>query len=180
MGFFQLEIDYAHDQSFDLEIRIKRIANPLSVHYDVSSTEFDASDWDYAFVSELLTEDEFSEKYPDAAKVSFDGDTREYIDHWLDDEKIRVAQYWRRTPKKMTLVQYQKPDGSTVALYEEKLPELAKMTLSAMGADAPEIADDDLGEAFVSFNGLTEINRRDVDGYEVKRYTMTGVEILET
>ena len=42
-GFFRLAIDYAHDETFDLECIIKRIPNAMMVHWDTNSTEFDAS-----------------------------------------------------------------------------------------------------------------------------------------
>ena len=42
-GFFRIGIDYAHEDSFDLVAKIERVPNSLMVHWDVSSTAFDAA-----------------------------------------------------------------------------------------------------------------------------------------
>ena len=81
-GFFRIGIDFAHADTFDMEARIERIANPFSVHWDTSTTKFDASDWMYAFVSDWLTEDEFEARYPEAEKVSFEGSGTDGNSHW--------------------------------------------------------------------------------------------------
>ena len=93
-GFWRVGIDYAARDSFDLEAKIIRIPNPLAVHWDVNSMSFDAADWNYAFVSDLLSEEEFEAKYPKARKVSFEGDNRDLVNNWLENERVRVAEYF--------------------------------------------------------------------------------------
>ena len=44
-GFYRISTDYAHDDSFDMDIRIERVANPFSITFDPSSMEADSSDW---------------------------------------------------------------------------------------------------------------------------------------
>ncbi len=52
-GYFRITSDYADDDSFDLELRIERIANPFSVYADALTTAGDSSDWNQCFVSEV-------------------------------------------------------------------------------------------------------------------------------
>ena len=93
-GFFRIGIDYCHADSFDLECRIERVPNALMVHWDPSSTAFDASDWDFAFVSEFMSEDQFEAQYPGKAPTSF-MDTEDDKDQTLADQ-LRLVEYWRR------------------------------------------------------------------------------------
>lgn len=179
-GFFRIAIDYAHPDSFDLECKIERIPNALQVHWDVTSTAFDASDWEYAFVSDFYTEDAFKKKWPKAAAVSFEGGSRDAnVDDWVDEGKIRVAEYWLRTEKTRQLIQFARPDGSLVAIREDSLPAMAKSMAQAGGIDLSGLKDDDLAAMFVALNGLEERRRREVEYFEVTRRIMSGVEVLD-
>lgn len=152
-GFFRIGIDYAHENTFDMECYIERVANPLMVHWDVNSTEFDASDWDYGFVSDFLTEEEFERKYPDASQVSFEGDSRDHVTYWLDDDKIRVAEYWLREFTPTRLLQLN--DG-TIIREDHITPDL---------------------RALVAHVGVRR--ERIVEIPNVKRRIVSGVEVLE-
>lgn len=52
-GYFRITSDYADDDSFDLALRIERIANPFSVYADPLTTASDSSDWNQCFVTEV-------------------------------------------------------------------------------------------------------------------------------
>jgi hypothetical protein len=174
-GFFRITSDYCHADSFDLEARIERIPNPLMVHWDTSSKKFDASDWEYAFVSDLLSHDQFEKMYPDAEKVSFEGDDRETLSAWSDGETIRIAEYWLRTARKRTLIQLS--DGRAIRL--DDVPGLARAQLAAMGVEIGAAKDEELTAFYMQSSGLTETRRRETDHYEVVRRIITGAEILE-
>jgi len=154
-GFFQIGIDYTHADSFDLEARIERIANPLMVHWDPSSTEFDASDWDYAFVSDFMSEEEFESAYPGKAKISWEGDTRDQAALWSQDEKIRVADYWLREPIKRKILLLS--NGMTIR--EEEYIDQAKADLE--------------------MTGVVPTREREVDAFNVVRRKINGAEVLE-
>ena len=105
-GFFRISIEYASPESFDLEAKVNRIPNPLLVHWDVNSTEFDASDWNYAFVSEFVTEEDFETRWPDHEPVSFEGDNRGAVnDFQTTKDQIHVVEYFYREPVERTLVE---------------------------------------------------------------------------
>lgn len=103
-GFFQLSIVDADNTSFDKEARIETVPNPLSVHWDVNDTGMDATNWDYAFISEMISDEKFKHTYPGASPVSFDGDTDDRESWWRSDDGIRVAAYWLKEEDKDTLL----------------------------------------------------------------------------
>lgn len=154
-GFFRIGIDYCHEDSFDKQAIIERVSNPLMVHWDPTSTAFDASDWSFAFLSDLLTDDEFEAKYKSAKKVSFEGDNRDYAGMWLSDEKIRVAEYWSREEKER------------------------KILLLSNGQIVREENFKDETKALLELGGITVVQGRKAKYYEVTRRVMSGVEVLK-
>jgi len=175
-GFFRIGIDYASSDSFNLEARIMRVPNPLSVHWDTNSTEFDASDWNYAFVSDWLTEREFKQRYPKADPVSFEGDDlSDFREHWIADKTVRVAEYWRRTEKKRKLLLL----SSGEAIREDYLPIMAQQQAAAGGFDLSKREAKELALWYIQANGLEITQEREATYHEVKRYVLNGREVLE-
>lgn len=176
-GFFRIGIDYVHESSFEMEARIKRVPNPLMVHWDTDSTEFDASDWNYAFISDFLTEDQFEARYPKKKPVSFsevDADTA--LHHWVDGDKIRIAEYWRREEVKAKLIGLS--DGR--ALLESDIPKLMQSMLKAGGMDiGGQVKDDELIALFLQMQGVTVARERETIRHKVTRRIINGVEVLE-
>jgi hypothetical protein len=177
-GFFRVGIDYAHPYSFDLEARIERIPNPLMVHWDTSSTAFDASDWNHAFVSDWVGEDEFKRRYPKAEPVSFEGDIRDGVAHWHDGEQIRLAEYWLRTEKTHKI--YLMSDGKVIR--EDQLPEIGRKLLARNGMNADGLSEKDCcdaAHALLGGMGISVIKQRECNHFEVVRRIINGVEVLE-
>lgn len=175
-GFFRITTDYAHPESFELEARIRRIPNALMVHWDVNSTEADASDWNYAFVSDFLTEDQFKKRYPGASPVDFEGQESDLAQYWLQDKKVRLAEWWERTETKKKIVMLS--DGSVHR--EDMLPKLAKHMLMAAGMDVSGIKPDEMVRIVMAGSGLTVVRERESTFHTVKRRVVSGVEVLET
>lgn len=165
-GFFRIGMDYVHSESFDMEARVERIANPLSVHWDASTTKFDASDWEYGFVSEWLTKAVFEQKYPGKEAVSFEGDDADRIqaDQLLADS-VRLVEYFLRTLHKRKIVQLS--DGRVV-----REDELKKAVPIAPGVEMPLIE-------ILTLQGITPTKEREADYYKVVRRVLSGTDILE-
>lgn len=154
MGWFRLLTDYRDGKSFDQEILIKSIRNPLSVVTDPGATESLRQDMQWAIVSELIPEETFKAKYPKAKMSGFDNDDR-YLSSWYSDNKIRVAEYWTRTAQERELILL--TNGDT--LWEDELtPEL-------IGA--------------YSSLGVGVRARRTSERWKVECRKITGVEVLE-
>jgi hypothetical protein len=184
-GFFRIDIDYAHQDSFDLQAQIKRIPNALSVHWDTSSSEFDASDWRYAFISDHLSKEEYTKLYPDASMIAWDsadigGDTG----NWLDDDQIRVAEYFKRVEKMRKLYRFSVPNPETgksdvQTATENQMEMLATAFFESQGVDVPNTNESGLVEAFVQASGIQINAERDSTYFEVMRYIINSVEVLE-
>jgi len=116
-GYWRIVTDYCDEDSFDQEAKIQRIRNRFSVVLDPDRQEPDGSDAQWGFVSEWINKDIFKKQYPDADLSSWEAD-KDYGE-WVDDENIRVADYYFIREEDKTIVQL--PDGSTAD--ESEIPE---------------------------------------------------------
>jgi hypothetical protein len=51
-GYWRVGMDYAYDDTFDMDLSIERVANQFSVYGDPDSMSADSCDWNVAFVVE--------------------------------------------------------------------------------------------------------------------------------
>lgn len=104
-GYFRLVTDYESDDSFDQEIRFKRIRNSFTVYGDPAAQEPDGSDSQFWIISTEMPKEEFSREYPNAGASSWlqtgVGDIRQ---HWISDDMVRVAEYYCYKNTKATLI----------------------------------------------------------------------------
>lgn len=157
IGYIRVCIEYAHDDSFDRELRIERVSNPFAVYGDPNSQAADSSDWNVAFVIEPMSKDEFEAKYKDAEPVDWEGSAYANMgEAWGDEENVIVAEYWTREEVDREIVQLS--NGQVV------------------GADV--LTDESL--TLLESEGVTETGRRTTKSYKVTQRIMTGAEILET
>lgn len=106
IGHWQIVTEYADDTTFDQDIRIKRIMDPLSVVWDSAAVELDRSDAWECFVTEMVPEEAFKRRFKtDKLPSDFQSTS---IDHakslnWYNstDKSVRVAShYWKEQTKK--------------------------------------------------------------------------------
>ena len=105
LGYWRIVTEYAHDGSFEQEIFLRRVKDPLTVYLDCDIQSADGSDAKFAFVFEDMTKDEFEATYPgkEAKSVDFPTDKG---DGWLDKDKIRVCEYFSKGEKRDTLINH--------------------------------------------------------------------------
>lgn len=156
IGWAEVCTEYVHDETFDQELRIKAIQNPLSVYDDPGAIEPDRCDSNWRFITSLMPRPDFKAKYPKASIRDVDkpSDGLEGI-YWADDDHVRVAAYWVKEPYEKTIAMLQ--NGQTVDMekIEEAEPFFRKML-----------------EAQIT-------RKREVDCYKVKQYVISGSEVLE-
>ena len=105
-GYIRVLTEYAGDDTFDQDIRIQRIRNPLTVWLDQDHQEPDGCDLNYAFVTEDMPAKVYEAKYGKKASTA-DWESDEYKDSdWFGDH-VRVAEYWWReeTDRNMHLLE---------------------------------------------------------------------------
>lgn len=96
IGYWRIYTDYVHDDSFDQDLFIGRIKNPLAVYLDPDINEQDGSDGKFGFVFEEKNRDEVLDEFPElkdklTSSVIGDPDTS-----WITTDKIRIAEYYRK------------------------------------------------------------------------------------
>jgi hypothetical protein len=163
-GFFRIVTDYAHEDSFDIEARIERVPNSMSVHWDTNSLAFDASDWEYAFVSDMLTEREYKKAYPKADPVDFDAGLGDDDAYWRADNTVRVAEYFLRVERERKIVQLS--DGRVIRREELEAPQEVMPGLLMPGIEVLAMA------------GITPTRERSAKYCTVTRRVMTSQEVL--
>lgn len=152
-GYFRISTDYTSDDSFDQDLRIERVVNPLTIYGDPYSREADSSDWNTAFVTEMLSTDEFKRRYPKAQASDWDSSERDA--EWVADEKVRIAEYWTREEVVKNLLKLS--DGSV--MYED------------MFLKAKDLLD---------MQGITVVGERPTKSHKVTQRIITPSEVLET
>src|SRR5215831_4262585 len=114
IGWWRIVREYEGDGSFEMGLRIQRIRDAMSVYMDPDIQEVDGSDARFAFVVDDVPRDEFKTKYPEYADAIPQGTwTGEPVTGgWLDEEHVRVCEYFRRVSYDDTL--HMLPDGSSI------------------------------------------------------------------
>lgn len=95
-GYYRVNTKYTSDDTFDQDIIIERIANPLAVFGDPYSTAADSSDWNVCFVTDMLSPAAFRKRFPDADAVDWDTYCAGMSEAWFDGDSVMVAEYWKR------------------------------------------------------------------------------------
>lgn len=114
IGYFRIGTEYADDESFDQEITIEPINNPLSVYFDPGAERIDRDDAQWCMITEEVPIKTFEARYPQYGKQELPVATDYVRDnlHWFSKETIRIAEYWVKEPVTRTLAQT--PEGETV------------------------------------------------------------------
>lgn len=111
-GYFRIITEYCDPQSFDQDIRIKRIRNPFTVYMDPDASEPDASDARFCFLTEWLSKDEFEALYPKADTIDWsEAGQGDQLRDWVSRDRVRIAEYFHVIDKPRTLALL--ADGST-------------------------------------------------------------------
>ncbi len=154
IGYWRIDIDYATNDSFDYDIKIGRIPNPLSVVFDPLSQAGDASDWRYCFVTEEVEKKEFEARFPDADTAGWKDSP--WQETWFSGNMVRLAEYWQRkeVERKIWLMS----DGQVI--------------------DEETLSREDVRAQF-EMAGITAGQSRVVPSYDVIHRLMTGAEVLE-
>jgi hypothetical protein len=108
-GYIRLLTEYCDDKTFDQDIKIGRIRNSFSVYMDPLIQDPTGADAKYCFITEDVTKAEYERMYPDAAPISTLqslGVGDQSISNWLNEDTIRIADYYYIDYDKATLNLY--------------------------------------------------------------------------
>jgi len=171
-GYFRVNAEYATDDTFDQDLVINPIPDPLSVYPDPYSTDATSADWNFCFVVDSISEDDYERKYKNRDVVSWDA-LSTLGNSWFGDERATIAEYWVREEVESYAVLLS--TGETVRsdealkvedTYTEGLPMLDPVTGQDMGVWRVE--------------PVTVSAVRTVKSFKVTQYILSGKEVLET
>lgn len=108
-GYFRLVTDYCNPQSFDQDIRFKRVRNPFTVYFDPQSQEPDGSDAKRCMISSRMTLADFKKEFPNAQSPAANGFQSGSGDptnkDWYGADFVRVAEFYRIEEEPATLIE---------------------------------------------------------------------------
>lgn len=109
LGWLRIITEDVDDESFDQEIRIKRVRNPFTVYYDPTCQELDMSDARFLFLVEDIPLDEFKARYGQDAFQSLTEfqSVGDIMPDWMPVGRVRVAEYFyvEDEPRELLAVQ---------------------------------------------------------------------------
>jgi len=158
IGNFQLELDYASDDVWDVEMKIAAIPDHFAVLWDRMRTEPTGRDAGNAFLMESIPLAEFYERWPwatpaDMVQLRFPAEL--YNSGWYTKADVRVVDYWRMRTKNRMLALMR--DGTT-------------QDITNAGPDA-------LGQIAQRPDGSPFIRR--VEKPYAQKYICSGMDVLE-
>lgn len=155
VGYLRVDMDYAHDDTFDMDLRIERVANAFSIYGDPFSTAADSSDWLRAFVVDTMSKDAFRKKWKGADEVDWEALGYNGLQApWSEDETIQVAEWWTREEVSRKIVQLSSGEIMDAARYQQN-------------------------KDVFDLIGMTVTGERATKSWKVRQRIMTGAEILE-
>lgn len=114
-GWIRLCIEYSDYETFEQEIKLKRIRNPRSVYIDPTFECMDASDAEYVFIHQEMEEGEFVKVYPKAVIQDFSTDAESWFFRHGKKNMVRVAEVYYKTYRKKKIVM-----GADGEIYDAK------------------------------------------------------------
>lgn len=153
IGWWRVASEYVDDASFDQELRIQKIRNPLSVYCDPGAVKLDRSDAMWIIVAEPWPRKTFKRKWPnahsqDSVVIPSNSSPAGFL--WESDDYVIVAEYYKKVPVMKTLALLE--SGETV-----DVTKLSNEQVRSMGI----------------------VSTRECHSHKVMKYVASGKEILE-
>jgi hypothetical protein len=158
IGYWRIVTDYTDENSFDQEIFIRQIPDPLSVYMDPHIKNQDGSDARYAFVFDDMPRDVAERKY---GKITGRQQVGDGAQSWSRRDSVRVSEYYEREESKEWLYAIPTDDGGTMLTRESDMPAEGRQLL----AQAMEQSND--------------VQRRRVAKWTVRWYLLVGDDVAD-
>ena len=172
-GYIRLLTEYCEDSTFDQDIKIGRIRNSFSVYMDPTIQDPTGADAKWCFITEDLQKEEFERMYPDAAPITTLqslGVGDQSISNWLNEDTIRIADYYYIDYDRTTLNLY---PGNATAF--EGTPE-DKMLKAHFGKPIKSRESDRPKVRYCKINGYEILEQREWAGRWIPVIRIVGNE----
>ena len=156
-GVFRIGTDYATHDSFDQDISILPVRNPMNWWFDPDAIQTTKHDGKFVIGLFRMSKDDFEEQYPKAVPLDWDNIyTGEDKNSWYGEDYVIIAEFYEKVAiKRETLLL---SDGRTITL--DEFTEEDALALEQ--------------------RGLTVVKQRSVDSYDIYHHKLTAHEVLET
>ncbi len=178
-GYMRVISDYATNDTFDQDLLIRPVADPMTIVPDIYSTSADSSDWNYCFVLERLTKAEYRRRF--RGKDVVDWDSLALLSNdWFGDDCATIAEYWKReeVPAWVAMLSTGEPKKFDEEPEEGQLVEEGEPMLDPMTGEP--IVDPATGEVMWQAEPVTVLAVRETMTHKVTQYIMSGKQVLET
>jgi len=150
MAGWRVDTKYVSDDSFDQDIVISPIHNPLCIYADYTCQDPLKRDANYWFIVTQMTEESYEAKYKGKEVLEFTTDELLNLDEVSEDGRVWVAEYWKKEPVERHLCQLS--DGTVI----DK-------------SDPENVIPD----------GVTVVKERKFAGWKIVQYIISDSSILE-
>ncbi len=167
MGNFEVALEYASDDVFEQDIKIKAINNSFSVVWDPTVQDPTGEDAKYVFIVDTMPKVDFEDQWPKATAGDAGSDTRllgyDLDSTWITEDHVRVVRMWRMRSHKRIVALLEPKEGEDEGQQVEDVTDL----------EPDEYAD----RLVLDANGIPVM--REVDRKYAQLYTFTSMDILE-
>ena len=170
IGYVRVETDYVDQNSFDLDLFVRRIADPFTIYCDPDAKEYDKADMNFCFVFEDVPRDRYEEEYgkeDSPAPSTFDN-----TDNWNDKDHVRIAEYWRRNISDDTIHLMQ--DGTTVR--DSEIPAEVRAQITPFIVKSRKVAEPEI--EWFKLAGNRIIDREEWPGKYIPIVPFLGEELV--
>jgi hypothetical protein len=121
-GAFRIAVEYANEDVFDQEIRIRPIDDALSVVWDRLSIDPTGRDANHCFVDDMMPRKEFERIWGTIDSSELSDQARVLrTSGWCDTNTVRVTEYWRMIERDKLLIMFE--DGAIFPFDEDEATE---------------------------------------------------------
>jgi hypothetical protein len=174
-GYLKANTRYATDDTFDQDLVLERVANPLSIYGDPNSTAADSSDWMSAFEVDEIPTKAFKARWKDAEPTDFSADPLRVDRAREDEDRVTIAARWVREHAFRKIVAVTMPDPMAD-------PQQVAMAMK-LGVTERLIVDLDIYEENIDLFqavGMTVSGQpRAVPTFKVTQRILSGADVLE-
>lgn len=162
LGYYYLTTEYHDDDSFDQDIKIKRVKNWRSALLDPTFEEANGEDCKWGFLFTRIHKDDYKARYSDKNPVSIQTVGGQYISNWMSGEYYLIGNYYYAVPYNRTLIEM-----SNKAIYD--LDDLEQVKEGQKVSVLDEL----------QAQGIVERRRRTVKSNKIMFCKMSGADLLE-
>lgn len=178
IGYWRVVTDYVGENTFDQDIFIRRIKDPLSVYIDPDINEVDGSDANFAYVFEDLSREAFEIEFPDVDCTPGLPFGMSGTAVFITQDMVRVCEYYEKERKLDKLVAFvDEKTGERKFVRKSQIPpDLYKQLKEQNDFDEREVVTDKI--MWYKIAGHEIIDRRELLGKYIPIVRVIGEEVV--